>query len=192
MIDTIQNQIAIPVISNMKRLEQFIRTDLTLCVIQDVHLAMVGNMIALLHKHNRRALIHIDMIHGLSNDEYGVEYLCQRMYADGIISTKSKVVEHTKKNNKLAIQRIFLIDSKSIERGLETIRKSNPDVVELMPAIAFNIIPKFKEVLDIPLIGGGLIKSQEDINQGLKFGFSAFTISDLSLCQTVQSSKSID
>lgn len=189
MIETIQNQIAIPVISSMKRLELFIRTDLTLCVIQDVHLAMVGNMIALLHKHNRRALIHIDMIHGLSNDEYGVEYLCQRMYADGIISTKSKVVEHTKKNKKLAIQRIFLIDSKSIERGIETIRKSSPDVVELMPAIAFNIIPSIKELVSIPMIGGGLIKNEQDVQQGLQAGFTAFTISDLDLCQKVYNRK---
>lgn len=189
MIETIQNQICIPVISNMKRLELFIRTDLTVCVIQDVHLSMVGNMIALLHKHNRKALVHIDMIHGLSNDEYGVEFLCQRMYADGIISTKSKVVEHAKKNKRLAIQRIFLIDSKSIERGLETILKSNPDVVELMPAIAFNIIPSIKELVSIPMIGGGLIKNEQDVHQGLQAGFTAFTVSDLDLCQTVYNRK---
>jgi glycerol uptake operon antiterminator len=136
----------------------------------------------MLHAHHKLALVHIDMVHGISSDEHGAEFLCQRLRADGVISSKTRIIETTKKNKKIAIQRMFLIDSKSIERGIETLQKSQPDIVEVMPAIAYNIIPYIISKIDIPLIGGGLLKTKEDILQGQKAGCIGFTVSDLCLC----------
>ena len=88
---------------------------------------------------------------------------------------------------------MFLIDSKSIERGIETIHKSLPDIVEVMPAVAFKIIPFIKENVNMPIIGGGLIKTEIDIIQGLNAGCTAFTISDLDLCiRFFQSTRNAD
>ncbi len=185
MIDIIKNQICVPVVPNMKRMERFIDSNLKVCVLQDIHISLLEHMIKTLHDNNKLALVHIDMVHGISSDEHGAEFLCQRLRADGIISSKTRIIETTKKNRKIAIQRMFLIDSKSIERGIETIQKSQPDIVEVMPAIAFNIIPYINNQIDIPIIGGGLLKSKEDIIEGLKAGCIAFTVSDLCLCQSM-------
>jgi len=138
--------------------------------------------LSLLNEKGRKGLVHIDMINGIASDEFGAEYLCQKLRSDGIISSKTRIVETTKKNNKIAIQRMFLIDSKSIERGIETLQKSQPDIVEVMPAIAYNIIPFIKQHVDIPIIGGGLIKTENDIKQSLDVGCFALTVSDLELC----------
>lgn len=189
MFDIIQRQICIPVVPTMKKLEQFLLTDLSTCVLQDIHISLLADIIATLHKHERKALVHIDMINGVSSDEYGTEFLCQKLRADGIISSKSKIIEVTKRNKKFAIQRMFLIDSKSVARGVEMLIRSKPDMVEVMPAIAYRIIPYLHERLDIPIIGGGLLKTKEDIENGLKAGCVAFTVSDLSLCKEIHNSR---
>jgi len=185
MIETLTQQICVPVVPSMKRMEKFIQSDLKVCVLQDIHISLLEHMIKTLHEHNKIALVHIDMVHGISSDEHGAEFLCQRLRADGIISSKTRIIETTKKNKKIAIQRMFLIDSKSIERGIETIFKSQPDIVEVMPAIAYKIIPYIKSKIDIPIIGGGLLKSKEDVEEGLNAGCIAFTVSDLCLCQSM-------
>jgi glycerol uptake operon antiterminator len=181
-IEIIQKQICIPVVASMKQVELFLKTDLQICVLQNIHISLLGHMISLLHEQGRKALVHIDMINGIAADEYGTEHLCQKLKCDGIITSKTRIIETTKKNKKIAIQRMFLIDSKSVERGIETIKKSNPDIVEVMPAIAYNIIPFIKEHVGMPIIGGGLLKSEKDIIQGLNVGCTAFTVSDLDLC----------
>lgn len=185
MIDILKKQICVPVVPSMKRLEKFIETDLVVCILQDIHISLLEHMIKTLHDNNKLALVHIDMVHGISNDEHGAEFLCQRLRADGVISSKTRIIETTKKNKKIAIQRMFLIDSKSIERGIETLQKSQPDIVEVMPAIAYKIIPYIKSKINMPLIGGGLLKSKEDILQGLEAGCMAFTVSDLCLCESM-------
>lgn len=185
MIDILKKQICVPVVPSMKRLEKFIETDLIVCILQDIHISLLEHMIKTLHDNNKLALVHIDMVHGISSDEHGAEFLCQRLRADGVISSKTRIIETTKKNKKIAIQRMFLIDSKSIERGIETVQKSQPDIVEVMPAIAYKIIPYIKSKISMPLIGGGLLKSKEDILQGLEAGCMAFTVSDLCLCESM-------
>lgn len=189
MITMLQQQTCIPVISSMKKLEQFLLTDLELCILQDVHISLLGSMIQSLHEKKRKVLIHIDMINGISGDEYGTEFIIQKLKADGIISVKSRVIETTKKNHRLAILRMFLIDSKSLERGLDMIDKAKPDVVEVMPAIAFNVLPTLRASIQVPIIAGGLIKHPEDIDQGLSLGCDAFSMSDLDLCVKKSRSK---
>ncbi|NLA78035.1 MAG: glycerol-3-phosphate responsive antiterminator [Erysipelothrix sp.] len=185
MFNLIQRQICIPVIPTMKRLEQFLMTDLSTCLLQDIHVSLLADIINTLHKHERKTLVHIDMINGVSSDEYGTEYVCQKLKADGVISSKSKIIETTKRNKKIAIQRMFLIDSKSVDRGVDMLLRSKPDMVEVMPAIAYRIIPYIKDRLNIPIIGGGLLKTKADIENGLKAGCVAFTVSDLNLCKEV-------
>jgi glycerol uptake operon antiterminator len=183
MIEEIAYQRCIPVVATMKKLEQFLASDLTWCVLQDIHISMLNDMITMLHRNERKALVHIEMINGVANDEYGTEFLCQKLRVDGIISSKAKIIEIAKRNRKLAIQRMFLIDGRSVERGIEMLLKSQPDAVEVMPAVAYKAIPFVKERLNMPLIGGGLLRSKEDIDDGTKAGCVAFTISDLQLCK---------
>ena len=79
MIDIIKNQICVPVVPNMKRMERFIDSYLKVCVLQDIHISLLEHMIKTLHDNNKLALVHIDMVHGISSDEHGAEFLCQRL-----------------------------------------------------------------------------------------------------------------
>lgn len=58
---------------------------------------------------------------------------------------------------------------------MDTVRVSKPDMIEIMPGVIYKIIRNLKEELNIPIIAGGLIETQAEIDQALKEG--AFAVS---------------
>lgn len=172
-------QKVIPAISNEKDFEKFLESKYCYCVFLNMNISQLGILIDMTHKQGKKALVHIDLIQGLASDEYGCEYACQKLKADGIISTKGKIVEMAKKNKKIAILRLFLIDSKSLEKGLNLCNTIMPDYMEVLPGIADSIIPYIKERVDVSIMSGGLIKTEEQIDDCLNQGAKAVTISDM-------------
>lgn len=177
----LDSQKVIPAISTMKDFEKYLKSDLEWCILMDFHISLLEIMVKQAHEVNKKVLIHIDLMKGVTSDEFGCEYVCQKMKVDGVISTKSKVIEAAKRNKKVAIQRMFLIDSKSLEKGLNQLRVSSPDYIEMLPGIAYEILPYIKSQIEIPLISGGLIKDKEMIDCCLKQGAVAVSISNLKL-----------
>ena len=66
-----------------------------------------------------------------------------------------------------------MIDSRSVETALETIRASRASMVEIMPGIAYKSIEKIKRNVRIPIIAGGLIEHKEEAFKALSHGASA-------------------
>ena len=127
-------------ISTMKEFESFLDSSFTWGVLMEFHIALLPDMVKAAHGRGKKILFHLDLLRGISTDEYGCEYACQRLRADGIISTRPKVVETAKKNKCLAILRLFLIDTRSLERGLALCNSLEPDYVEILPGIACGIL----------------------------------------------------
>lgn len=171
----------IPAVTSMKDFEKFLESNLEYCVLMNLHIALMEQMLPIAKKKGKKVLLHLDLIHGLSGDEFGCEYACQRLQADGVISTKGKVIEIAKKNRKLAIFRLFLIDTKSLEKGIALCNHIRPDYMEVLPGIASSIIPRLRERTGVPMMSGGLIRTQEEIKRCLENGACAVTISDMGL-----------
>lgn len=174
----------IPAVTNMKDFEKFMESSLEYCVLMNLHISLMEQMLPMAKKKGKKVLVHLELIHGLSGDEYGCEYACQRLRVDGVISTKGRVVETAKKNKKLAILRLFLIDTKSLEKGLALCNSVQPDYMEVLPGLASSIIPKLKKRVNVAMMSGGLICSQEEIKECLRNGACAVTISDMKLALT--------
>ncbi len=174
-------QKVIPAIANEKDFEKFLDSNFSYCVFLNMNISQLENLIDMSHRQGKKALVHIDLIQGLSSDEYGCEYACQKLKVDGIISTKGKVVEMAKKNKKIAILRLFLIDSKSLEKGLSMCNTIEPDYMEVLPGIADSIIPYIRTRVSVSIMSGGLIKTEEQIDDCLEKGASAVTISDIKM-----------
>lgn len=175
------NQPIIPAINKIKSFEVFLKTDLTYGFVMDIHINHLVNMVKQAHSLKKKIIVHIDMIKGVSNDDEGCEFLCQTLKVDGIISTKPKLVEIAKKNKKISILRLFMIDTKSLNKGLELINSYNFDYLEVLPATSFSSIPYAIKHCPVPLIGGGLIQSDEDIKQCLDLGMQAISTSNTDL-----------
>lgn len=182
-------------ISQMKDFEKFLQSPLDTCILMDFHINLLPNMMQSAHAAGKTVYLHADLLRGVSADEFGCEYLCQRLRADGIISTKPKVLEAARRNRVTTILRLFLIDTKSLEKGAALIRSLRPDHVELLPGLACDAIPELKQRLTVSsgtspsgqttqsFLCGGLIKTHAQIDRCLEAGACAVTLSDRSLAE---------
>lgn len=173
------NREIIYAISQMKEFERFLDSDLECCVLMDMHLALLSSMVRTAHEKGKKVFFHLDLLKGISADEYGCEYACQCLRADGIISSKVKVIETAKKNRRMAILRLFLIDSKSLERGISLCNTCQPDYVEILPGIACGILPYIQTRTSAKLMCGGLIRTPEELHACFEAGACAVTISKM-------------
>lgn len=121
-------------------------------------------------KGGKFVFIHMDLLEGLGKDQKAVEYIARVVRPDGIISTKTPHIKHAKEAGLFTIQRFFLIDSQSFEQTIKTAKASMPDMVEVLPAVMPSVIRKVCDLLELPVIAGGLIESKEDIVGILKSG----------------------
>ncbi len=113
--------------------------------------------------------VNVDLVGGIAADASGLRFLSRRV--EGIISTHRHVVELSKASGLITIQRLFAIDSGAVERGLNLIRRAEPQFVEILPALAYcEIAEQYSKVLDVPVLAGGLLKSQRDISTILEAG----------------------
>ncbi|CAM5197763.1 Glycerol uptake operon antiterminator regulatory protein [Ureibacillus acetophenoni] len=62
-----------------------------------------------------------------------------------------------------------MIDSEVFENTIAH-KEVQPDIIEIMPSIAYEIITALKEKIDVPIITGGLIRTVEDVKKALNAG----------------------
>ncbi|WP_099221252.1 glycerol-3-phosphate responsive antiterminator [Listeria costaricensis] len=172
-------QLIIPAARHQKDVEKIVEQATgAYMVMLETHIAQLKPLVHFATTNGKKVLLHADLINGLKNDDYAVEFLCQEVRPHGIISTRGNVVLKAKQHHVLAIQRLFMIDSSAYEKGLALIQKVKPDAVELLPGILPGQIEKTFHRLDIPIIAGGLIENQEQIQAVQKAGAIAVTTSD--------------
>ena len=126
------------------------------------------------HNFDKMIFAHIDLAAGVGKDKSGIEFL-KTMGLDGIISTKASMIKIAKDAGLKAIQRFFVIDSKSVSATVEGIKNSKADMIEVMPALVFRVIKQLKSEVDLPIIAGGLIETEEDVKAAKDSG--AFAVS---------------
>ena len=122
------------------------------------------------HSAGKEVLVHFDMLEGIGHDAKAIQYLSDVICPSGILTTKNQHVKQAKENGLFVIQRFFLIDRQSYDMALRTIHTTQPDMVELMPALMPDIIAKFCHEVTIPVIAGGLIRNKDDIVAALHAG----------------------
>ncbi len=171
------NQKILPASTNMKEFERFLKSPYEIGVFLDVHISQLKNVYMLAKEHGKKMIYHVDLIHGLKNDDYGTEYICQEYKPFGLISTKSSVILKAKQKKVIAVQRIFLIDSHAIEKSYQLIEKTQPDYIEVLPGAMPQMIKEVKERVNVPIFAGGLIRTNEDVRNALEAGATAITTS---------------
>lgn len=123
------------------------------------------------HEREKLLFIHMDFADGLSKDASGVAYLSTKN-VDGVISTRSNIISAAKECGFFTVQRFFMIDSRSVDTALDTLRQTKADMIEIMPALAYKSIKRIREKSNIPIIAGGLIEYKEEIFSALGAGAS--------------------
>lgn len=114
--------------------------------------------------------IHVDLLDGFSKDATALKYISSEICPDGIISTKNSLLKAAKSMGLLTVQRVFIIDSLSIDTAIKASQLINPDAIEIMPGIMPRIVEKLNKSMDVPVIVGGLVSEVSDVRTAVESG----------------------
>lgn len=176
------NQFIIPAISTHQAMRQFFKTDLEVGILMNFQLSQLDELIKEMRAHEKKVFVHLELIKGLSNDEYGAIFLIQHYKIDGIITTKPRVIELCQKRSTYAVMRFFLKDTLSLEQSLDMMHHYHPDAIEILPAIP-KMVSLVRPHHNLPIILGGLIRTQEEVKAAKDAGAIAITTSTIELWQ---------
>lgn len=135
----------------------------------------IGEIVKRVQNSGRIAMVHVDLIGGLSSKEVAIDFLAHTVHADGIISTKPTMLKRAKELSLYTVLRIFMLDSMAFENLEKQVDTARPDVIEILPGLMPKIIKRVTRSVRIPVIAGGLIAEKEDVMEAL--GMGAISIS---------------
>jgi glycerol uptake operon antiterminator len=125
--------------------------------------------------HKTALFVHIDLVAGLENSEAGLEFLATFQRLTGVVTVHHHLATPARKLGLLSIVRLFLSDSRALERGLSIASKSRPDAIEILPAaVAAKVAADF-QCCPIPRITGGICRTETDVRDALESGCRAVT-----------------
>lgn len=116
------------------------------------------------------AIVHVDLISGLSTKEIAVDFIHRQTKADGIISTKPAMIRRAREVGLYTVMRFFILDSLSFENIEKQIAGVKPDFIEVLPGVMPKIIKKVCGRVRPHVIAGGLITDKEDVMMALDAG----------------------
>jgi glycerol uptake operon antiterminator len=184
---SLNGQSVIPVSKSKRQYDLFLKSSYEFGVHLDADLLHLKPISQLAKDNNKKILIHTDLIQGLKNDEYSIEYICQDIKPFGIISTRPSVIAKAKQRGLMTIQRIFLLDSQALEKSYGIAQKTQADYLEILPGIIPGFIKKISNDINIPILAGGLVTTKEEVNCALNAGARAVTTSNVALWKTLES-----
>lgn len=164
-----QNPI-IAAVNNIEKLDLAIKSPSEIIFLLTGDIYNLKDTIDRVKKAHMDIYVHIDLIEGFSKDKIALKYISEKMKPDGIITTKSNLIKKAKNMNICAIQRLFLLDSLSLDTGIHSIYSTKPDAIEVMPGLMPKIINSIHNQTRTPVIAGGLISNKHDVIDCLKSG----------------------
>ena len=141
MLDKLIENPVIAAVKNAQGLEKALLSPCPVLFVLYGDICNISEIVTKIKKAGKSAVIHIDLIDGLSNREISVRFIKMNTEADGIISTKSQLVRYAKELGLITVQRFFLWDSMSLENVQKYISGESADFIEILPGI----IPKAVE-----------------------------------------------
>ena len=160
----------IAAVKDMEGLKKCCESECRIVFILFGDVCSIGEIVRTVKESGRVALVHMDLVNGLSSREISVDFIYRETKADGIISTKQPQIRRAKELSMYTVHRFFVIDSMAydnVERHVKTVR---PDCVELLPGVMPKVIRRMCEYVPVPVIAGGLISDKEDIMTALDAG----------------------
>ena len=167
---TLEDCPVIAAVKDSEGLERCFSSESSIVFILFGDILTISDIVNRVKEHGKLAMVHVDLISGLSAKEISVDFIKEHTRADGIISTKPMLIKRAKVLSLYTILRFFVIDSMAYENIKKQCMNVKPDCIEVLPGIMPKVIRKICNVQEIPVIAGGLISDKEDIMQALDAG----------------------
>ncbi len=133
-------------------------------------------------------IVNVDLVGGVAGDKTGIEFLSR--HVECVLSTSRRVIELANHTELITIQRLFAIDGMSMERGVKLVKRTKPQFVEILPALAYpRMASSYSELLEQPVLAGGFVRSPEELSEILDAGAAGVSTSHQALWGSVFDSK---
>ena len=173
LLEIIADSPVIAAVKDEEGLDKSLRTDCRIIFILYGNICSLTTIVEKIKKRDKLAIVHADLVQGLSAKIEAIDYIKNNTKADGILSTKGNLVKHATDIGLIGILRNFIIDSMAMENVNKQVELAHPDMIEIMPGIMPEIIEKLKNEIKLPLIAGGLISDTKDVIAALSAGADA-------------------
>jgi len=151
-------------------LPKALKSEANIIILIQADICSLQSIVEHIRKTDKIVFVHMDLIKGLKRDESSIKFLAEHIGIDGIVTTHANLIRVAKNHNLLAIQRVFILDSASIEQGIKLINNANPDAVEILPGIAVPHIASKLGKVSQTIIAAGLINTMDEIKYILNNG----------------------
>ena len=155
-------------------LEACLQEDVQVVFVLYGDLCSIAGIIGRIKDAGKLAIVHADLISGLSVKEISVDFLHRNTQADGIISTRANLIQRAKELQMMTILRVFLIDSMAYETALGA-KNLRPDAIDILPGLMPSMIRKLHQATGLPVLTGGLITQKQEVLQALDAGALAIS-----------------
>ena len=103
----------IPAAKNDEWLEACISSESDLVYVLYGDICSIGDIVQKIKDAGKKAIVHVDLIVGLSPKEISVDFLMKYTLADGVISMKPAMIKRAKELGMFSIQRFYTMDGLS-------------------------------------------------------------------------------
>ena len=178
-VETIEAAPVVAAIKDDTGLEMCLKSDVDAVFILYGDICTIADIVAKVKEAGKTAMVHMDLITGLSPKDISTDFIRKYTLADGIITTKGNLISHAKEIGLATVLRYFVLDSMAlinIERQSHQNRETQPDMIEILPGIIVpKMIRKICSMSRVPVICGGLIQEKEDVMNALSSGAAAIS-----------------
>ncbi|MEF9975417.1 MAG: glycerol-3-phosphate responsive antiterminator [Oscillospiraceae bacterium] len=169
LLDALQTQPVVAAAKDAAGLLCALKSECEVVFVLYGKVADISEMTGKIKAAGKLAMIHLDLVEGLSAREAAVDFIVEYTKADGIISTKPGLIKYAKAKGLLTVQRFFVLDSLSLT-NINKQLLSAADAVEILPGVMPKIIKGLCASIEKPIIAGGLITDKEDVMNALSAG----------------------
>ena len=160
--------------------EAALKSGVEVIFLQNSNILNIKDQIESAHRANKKVFIHMDFAEGIGKDRAGLNFV-KIMGADGILTTKTGLVRSARDIGLITVQRFFIVDSHSVDTAVDSIKIARPDIVEIMPGIVDKKIKEFAGKVETPILAGGLIEYEDEVDRALEAGARAVSTATRSL-----------
>lgn len=173
----------IPSVHNLATLDRALEAPPSAVLLVDVHIGNVGPLARKCHAAGHKVLVRPDLIEGLKSDSRGITLLKQEFNVDGAFTGSVSTARFAKKAGLDVYWRFFLLDTRALDSAAKQMSTLPWDGYEIAPG---PLALQCAETLiassgNKPLVAGGFVSTQEQVDALFAAGYSAVNTSDQSL-----------
>lgn len=167
--DAFQENPIVAAIRSDADLAECLRTDVRVVFVLYGDVCSIGGIVERIRQSGRLAVVHVDLITGLSAKEVAVDFIHRSTCADGIISTRPALIQRARELGLFTLLRVFVIDSSALSSALNA-RQLHPDAIDILPGLMPQVIRTVREKTGLCVLTGGLISEKSEVLQALQAG----------------------